>query len=90
MFGAFSKAAGSNSLLFVSDSSVDTVNGYGLNKVVTAVKGYRSISKADLKLNNITPKVEVNPNTFEVHINGKKITCKPAEKLPLTQLYNLF
>ena len=48
------------------------------------------MKKEDLKLNNAMPKVEVDHNTFEVKVNGENIKCEPAQKLPLTQLYNLF
>ena len=90
MYGAFGKATGSTSCVFVSEVSLDTVAGYGLNKMVNAVKGCRVISKNDLKLNNYMPKVEIDPKSFRVSVDGEPIVTQPAKKLPLTQLYNLF
>ena len=43
-----------------------------------------------MKYNDRTPSITVNPETYEVRVNGEQITSKPAEKLPLTQIYNLF
>ncbi|MCD8042838.1 MAG: urease subunit alpha [Tannerellaceae bacterium] len=90
MFGGIGKAASANSCVFVSEASLDNVAGYGLEKGIKAVKGCRVVSKNDLKLNNCMPAVEVNHETFEVFVDGKLISCEPAKKLPLTQLYNLF
>lgn len=90
MFGALGKAAGSNSYVFVSEASLDTVKSYGLEKQAVAVKGCRVVSKADLKLNNVMPDIQVNPDTFQVSVDGEELHCEPAKKLPLTQLYNLF
>ena len=90
MYGALGKAAAANSCVFVSEASVENVAAYGIAKKPIAVKGCRSVSKKDLKLNNALPKVEVDHNTFEVKVNGEFIKCEPAKKLPLTQLYNLF
>ena len=48
------------------------------------------MGKADLKLNDAMPKIEVDPETYKVMVDGELATCEPAKKLPLTQLYNLF
>ncbi|MCC8154549.1 MAG: urease subunit alpha [Tannerellaceae bacterium] len=90
MFGGLGKAAGTNSCVFVSEASIPFVEKYGLNKNIKAVKGCRIVSKNDLKLNNNLPNIEVNHKTFEVFVDGRLISCEPAKKLPLTQLYNLF
>lgn len=90
MYGALGKAVGTTSCVFVSEASIDTVKGYGIQKAVVPVKGCRIVSKNDLKLNNSTPHVEIDPKTFDVYIDGTKVECRPAHKLPLTQLYNLF
>ena len=63
---------------------------YHLEKTVVPVKGCRNIGKKDMKYNDRTPSITVNPETYEVRVNGEQITSKPAEKLPLTQIYNLF
>ncbi|MDO4497881.1 MAG: urease subunit alpha [Bacteroidales bacterium] len=90
MFGALGKAPGATSCVFVSEASLPTVAGYGLEKKAVAVHGCRMVTKADLKLNNTLPDVSVDPNTFQVCIDGKPLHCEPAQKLPLAQLYNLF
>ncbi|MDR0614128.1 MAG: urease subunit alpha [Dysgonamonadaceae bacterium] len=90
MYGAFGKAAGRTSCVFVSEASADTVAEYGLEKMIKPVKGCRTVSKHDLKLNNYMPKIDIDTKTFEVSVDGEIIVCKPAVKLPLAQLYNLF
>ncbi len=90
MFGAIGKAAGSNACVFVSEASLDTVANYGLEKKAVAVHGCRVVSKADLKLNNAMPNIEVDTETFQVKVDGEELHCTPADKLPLAQLYNLF
>ena len=48
------------------------------------------ISKKSMLLNNLTPDIEVNPETYEVRANGQLITCEPAAELSLAQRYFLF
>jgi urease subunit alpha len=62
----------------------------GLHKQVMAVKGTRTIGKKDLILNDALPKIEVNPETYEVRADGELLTCQPAEVLPMAQRYFLF
>lgn len=90
MFGAMGKATGATSLAFVSAASEETVKGYGLDKKVTPVVGCRSVKKKDMKLNDFLPDIKVDAETYKVTVNGEWITCAPAKKLPLAQLYNLF
>jgi len=91
MFAAMGTAVGKSSLAFVSAASLEKVTGsYGLQKRAAAVQNCRGIGKADLKLNELLPKVEVNPETYKVTADGVHLTCEPADKLPLAQLYNLF
>ncbi|GMO32930.1 MAG: urease subunit alpha [Candidatus Azobacteroides pseudotrichonymphae] len=90
MYGAFGNAASATSCLFISEASIEAIKGYGLNKMLTVVKGCRVISKNDLKLNNYMPCIDIDSKTFEVSIDGVLISVKPAKKLPLAQLYNLF
>lgn len=92
MFGADGSAKHRTCLTFVSKASLDAGIGrkYDLQKTLAAVSGCRRISKADMKFNDRTPKIEVNPETYEVRVDGKLISSKPAEKLPLAQLYSLF
>jgi urease subunit alpha len=91
MFGSFGKAVGPTSLAFVSEASVDRVsNTYGLSKAATPVAQCRSIGKADMKLNDLTPNIIVDPETYVVTVDGETLSCEPAEILPLAQLYHLF
>lgn len=92
MFGAHGKAKYASCLTFVSKVAMkeNIKEKYHLNKLVVPVSGCRNIGKADMKYNSETPEITVNPETYEVRVNGEHITSKPAEKLPLTQIYNLF
>ena len=92
MFAAHGKAKNEACLTFVSQAAYDAgiKDIYGLEKTVVPVKGCRNIAKKDMVFNNRTPKITVDPETYEVTVDGEAITSKPAEKLPLTQLYNLF
>lgn len=92
MFAAHGKAKGESCLTFVSKAAFD--NGvkekYGLEKTVVPVRNCRNVTKKDMKLNDATPEITVDPETYVVHADGEKITSKPAEVLPLAQLYSLF
>lgn len=92
MFGAHGKAKYDTCITFVSQSAYedDIKKQYGLEKTVLPVKGCRNISKQDMIWNNRAPEISVDPETYEVKVDGETIISKPAEKLPLTQLYNLF
>ena len=92
MFAAFGKAKYETCLTFVSKIAFDSGirESYGLEKKVVPVRGCRNIGKADMKLNDATPDITVDPETYEVKADGEAITCEPAKTLPLTQLYQLF
>ena len=90
MFGAYGNAVGPTSLAFVSLASRERVGEYGLAKAVVPVEHCRAIGKADMQLNDAVPNIEVDPETYKVNVDGREITCAPAEKLPLAQLYHLF
>ncbi|WP_426059620.1 urease subunit alpha [Hymenobacter sp. B1770] len=91
MFGALGGAIGKSSMVFVSAASVERVRAdYGLTKQVVAVKNCRNIGKKDMALNDYLPNISVDPETYRVMVDGVHLTCEPAEKLPLAQLYNLF
>jgi urease subunit alpha len=90
MFGARGAAIGKTSLAFVSQASLSTIKSYGLNKSITPVTGCRAVKKKDMKLNNYLPDIKVDAETYKVTVEGEWITCLPATKLPLAQLYNLF
>lgn len=92
MFGAMGKAVNQTSITFVSKASIekDTLSHLGLQKQLSAVKDTRTISKADMKLNDYQPVLEVDPETYVVKADGQILTCEPAESLPLAQRYYLF
>jgi urease subunit alpha len=92
MFGAYGKAVYQTCITFVSQASLDNnkVDGYGLQKQVAAVKGCRSVSKKDLIHNDKTPQIDVNPETYEVKVDGEPVTCEPVAVVPLAQRYFLF
>ena len=92
MFAAHGKARYGCCLTFVSKAAMEeNVKGkYHLEKTVVPVSGCRNISKKDMKFNDGTPEITVDPETYEVRVDGEHITSKPAKKLPLTQLYSLF
>ena len=92
MFAAQGKAKYASCLTFVSKAAMDekVKEKYHLEKTVVPVSGCRNVGKKDMKFNSETPEITVNPETYEVRVNGEHITSSPAKKLPLTQLYSLF
>ncbi len=92
MFAAHGKAKFETCLTFVSKAAMkaDIAGKYGLKKKVVPVCGCRNITKKDMRFNDKTPDITVNPETYEVRVDGAKIVSKPAKKLPLTQIYSLF
>jgi urease subunit alpha len=91
MFGAFGKAR-STSVTFVSKAALGNpaVRKLGLAKPLVAVKDTRAIGKRDMKNNDAMPKIDVDPETYEVRANGVLLTCEPAAVLPMAQRYFLF
>lgn len=79
------QCAANNSITFVSQASLANVATYHLHKRVEAVRNCRNIGKADMKLNSATPKITVNPETYEVHADGHLLSVPPANELPMTQ-----
>ncbi|HUS29845.1 MAG TPA: urease subunit alpha, partial [Kofleriaceae bacterium] len=92
MFGARGKAIGRTSLAFISERALQEghVVNLGLTKQLSVVRGCRGIGKKHMKLNDALPKLEIDPETYEVRADGVALTCEPAKTLPLTQLYSLF
>jgi urease subunit alpha len=92
MFGSFGRTPFSTSLTFVSRAALDRGVSRTLNlqKRVSAVKRCRSIGKRDLKLNDATPRIEVDPETYEVRADGQRLVCEPLAVLPMAQRYFLF
>jgi urease subunit alpha len=92
MFGAYGKALFGTCATFVSKVSLDKniVQQYGLQKMVLPVKNCRTIGKKDLIHNDATPNIEVNPENYEVKVDGVHITCEPVDVVPMAQRYFLF
>ncbi len=92
MFGAFGKARAATSVTFVSKAALDAGIGerLGLEKRLVAVEGTRALTKADMVLNDATPEVEVDPQTYVVTADGVPLRCEPATELPMAQRYFLF
>ncbi len=92
MFGAFGRAVERAAVVFVSQAAQeDDIRGkLGLAKDTLAVEGCRGVRKADMKLNDATPQIEVDPETYEVRADGEILTCDPATELPLAQRYFLY
>jgi urease subunit alpha len=92
MFGAYGGACQATSVTFVSAAGLQNGIGetLGLHKRLVAVRGTRAIGKKDLRLNDYAPKIEVNPETYEVRADGEHLTCEPATSLPMGQRYFLF
>jgi urease subunit alpha len=92
MFGAFGGAPYENSLTFLSHVALDSglAAKLGLRKKTAAVRGCRRIGKRDMRLNDALPRIDVNPETYEVRADGVLLRCEPAEKLPMSQRYFLF
>jgi urease subunit alpha len=92
MFGSYGGAVGQTSMTFVSQAAhqAGIADRLGLKKQVVAVANTRKLSKRDMKLNDLLPQMEVDPETYEVRANGELLTCEPATVLPLAQRYFLF
>jgi urease alpha subunit len=90
MFGATASAV--NSVAFVSQAAMDAgiKEQYGLTKTVAAVKDCRDLTKADMVLNDATPVMTVDPETFDVVADGELLRCDPVDKVPLGQRFFLF
>jgi urease subunit alpha len=92
MFGSFGAAVAPASITFVSQASLKAgiPERLGLKKLMVPVRNCRRIGKKDMVHNHSTPKIEVDPETYEVRVDGTLITCEPARVLPLAQRYFLF
>ncbi|WP_400244402.1 urease subunit alpha [Niallia sp. JL1B1071] len=92
MFASFGRAKYQTSMTFVSKAAYEKGVHQALNlqKIVKPVAGIRKLKKADMLFNGETPTIEVDPQTYEVKVNGKLATCEPAKTLPMAQRYFLF
>ena len=93
MWGAYGRALTAGPVTFVSKAGLEAGVGerLGLQKQLLAVENVRGgIGKAAMKLNDATPAIEVDPETYEVRADGEILTCEPAEDLPMAQRYFLY
>jgi urease subunit alpha len=93
MFGAYGRAVASSAVTFVSRAAIDghLAQRLGVAKKLLPVRNTRGgISKKSMVLNDATPDIEVNPETYEVRADGELLTCEPAKVLPMAQRYFLF
>ena len=91
-FAAYGRALSKSCLTFVSKASLEAgvVDEYGLQREVVPVEGCRTIGKKDMKRNEATPEIHVDPDTYEVRVDGEKVASEPLAELPMTQRYFLF
>ncbi|KAK4964646.1 Urease [Elasticomyces elasticus] len=89
MFGAMTRE---NSITWVSKAAVENgrLKGYGLRKRIEPVKNCRNVGKKDMKLNDVMPKMKVDPERYTVHADGKLCEAEPADTLPLSQTYFVY
>jgi urease subunit alpha len=92
MFGAYGGALAATSLTFVSQAAerAGLAEALGLRKRTVAVRGTRGIGKRDMVRNALCPRIEVDPQTYQVRADGELLVCDPADVLPLAQRYFLF
>ena len=92
MFGAFGRSLENSAVTFVSQASYENNigNALELRKKTAPVKNTRDINKSNMVFNDLCPKVEVDPETYEVRANGEILTCEPASVLPMAQRYFLY
>jgi urease subunit alpha len=92
MFGAFGRSVERGAVIFVSGAAAgsDLRSQLGVAKDFVAVEKTRGIGKADMRLNDAMPVVEVDSETYEVRADGELLTCEPAKELPLAQRYFLY
>ena len=92
MYAAMGKAKYKSSITFVSKAAYEdgVHKKLGLQKLVLPVHGIRSLTKKDMKLNDATPEIKVDPETYEVRVDGEHLTCEPVDVVPMGQRYFLF
>jgi urease subunit alpha len=92
MFGAYGVVPSQTSLAFVAPAAIDALLGdrIGVRRALVPVSDTRSIGKADMPLNDALPRIEVEPDTFVVRVDGETIDPDPVTELPMAQRYFLF
>ena len=92
MFGAFGRALSVSCVTFLPAIAIERGIGerLGLQRIVLPARGIRAIGKSRMVLNDATPDIQVDPETYEVRADGVHLTCEPATVLPLAQRYFLY
>jgi urease subunit alpha len=92
MFGAFGRACTESALSFVSAAALehDLAGRLHLGRALVPVENTRNIDKRSMIHNTLLPKMQVDPETYEVRADGELLTCAPATVLPMAQRYFLF
>ena len=92
MFGSFGASQTASAVTFVSGAAAgsDMASALGLSRELVGISGTRTVTKKDMILNDATPEMEVDPETYEVRADGELLTCEPAEELAMAQRYFLF
>ncbi|MBA9025970.1 urease subunit alpha [Peribacillus huizhouensis] len=92
MYAQVGKALSKSSITFISQAAFDDKvhEKLGLEKLILPVRGIRNLTKKDMKHNSETPKITVDPQTYEVTVDGEPITCEPVDTVPMGQRYFLF
>jgi len=91
-FAAFGRALSKSCYTFVSKCSLEDgiVERYGLQRNVVPVSNCRNIGKKDMKRNEATPNIRIEPDTYQVYVDDERVHSEPIDHLPLTQRYFLF
>ena len=90
MFGAFGRSVTESSVTFVSQAVLEKGEKPELAKKLVPITNTRKIGKHSMILNSATPRMEVNPETYEVRADGRLLTCEPAKMLPMAQRYFMY
>jgi urease subunit alpha len=90
MFGAFGRSLTESSVTFISQAALEKSEMLGLAKKLLPVTNTRKIGKHSMILNSATPRMEINPETYEVRADGRLLTCEPAKVLPMAQRYFMY
>ena len=91
-FAAYGRALSKSCISFLSQAAVDlgVAEKYGLQREIAAVSNCRKIGKKDMKRNEATPEISIDPDTYQVKVDGQKVSSEPLKTLPMTQRYFLF
>ena len=90
MFGAFGRSLSESSVTFVSQAMFENRERLSLAKKLVPVSNTRKVGKRSMILNDATPHMEVDPETYEVRADGRLLTCEPAKVLPMAQRYFMY